>query len=114
MTDEGSKAEVESKADLDAIRARADAAEPGPWEFKVLHWRGGFGTKTKCLVIGSWWDSNPMPPATARFIAHAREDVPTLLALVDAQQEQITRLREKVADMECLLPALRQAERRRV
>lgn len=53
---------------LDEIEARLSAATPGPW------------TRTQ------WEEEQPDVPwdADAEFIAHAREDVPALVAVVRA------------------------------
>ena len=77
---------------LDAIRGRVDAAERGPWEVEnggdnetstfiegpegsvlVRNWRGS-GYLSEEYV----WVEKP----NAEFIAHAREDIPALLAEV--------------------------------
>lgn len=81
------------------IRARAEKATPGPWN----HWPeagaievtsrhpvpdGPFGTvicgsvKPKGGWGGRIYEDNDEPDA--EFIAHARQDVPTLLAALDA------------------------------
>lgn len=80
--------------DLDAIRARADAATEGPWETTqaqdeesttwieapyddVLHHdERGYGHMRENFA----W----MKRADAEFIAHARTDIPRLLAALDA------------------------------
>lgn len=74
------------KVNLDAIRRRAAAATPGPWKI---------GSRFGCGVLGSAVAviSGKLPPieldphrngrADAAFIAHARQDVPALLAEVD-------------------------------
>lgn len=61
--------------DLEAISARAEAATPGPWEtldnITTAVWSGG-------NPIALTYQSMP----DADFIAHAREDIPALLAEV--------------------------------
>lgn len=73
--------------DLDAIEARATAATPGAWAYDQIPETG------ECRVI---WDGNGAAErdsvyaitsggslaCNAEFIAHAREDVPALIAEV--------------------------------
>ena len=96
-----------AELDLDAIRARAEAATPGPWEPDT-------SVRGDCVVWGPdgqflltqqaephWLpDANGAPRQVAfdvdrrdcEFIAHAREDIPALLA-------EIERLRAKAEDV---------------
>lgn len=77
---------------LSVIRARVDAATPGPWESErtdpgehdqgFLIDRMGAGMASS-LVAGTY-DHGDRAAANAEFIAHARDDVPRLLAVVDA------------------------------
>ncbi len=94
--------------ELDAIEARAAAATPGPWE----------PTRDGSLVMDSETDLFHVFPHTrgpddpldfsvqkpnAAFIAHAREDVPNLVAevrMMRAQREADMRAGFKIA--ECL------------
>lgn len=63
---------------LAAIRARADAATPGPWDdFQWDQDTGGY------------------LPADADFIAHARSDIPFLLARVGQLEAENGALREQ-------------------
>lgn len=92
--------------DLDAIQARADAATPGPWTVEE-------GAGAEGLRDG-WWeyerracnvetdlefvttDGDGMGAssrADAEFIAHARTDVPALIA-------EVRRLRDELAQAE--------------
>ena len=57
--------------DLEAIEARANAASEGPW------YEEGWFTKDED------GDYVEIEPAEAAFIAHAREDIPALLAEVE-------------------------------
>lgn len=99
---------------IDAIQARADAATEGPWKWgeETSEWgdcgpnletvkRGqvyGDGSQGAAdLIIGSWGhDANgiTVEDANAEFIAHARTDVPALLALVRDQQARLDKVRE--------------------
>lgn len=78
--------------DLDAIQARVDAATEGPWmcrsDHAVVQVADSKGEQLAGVVYG------PAYRPDAEFIAHARTDVPALLALVREQQAQIGRVRE--------------------
>jgi hypothetical protein len=90
---------------LDEIRARAEAATPGPWhldgrsicaDVEISHdgpvdgkWR-----KTVACSVGAWLSGRPTD-TDAEFIAHAREDVPALLALVESLTAENARLRSR-------------------
>jgi hypothetical protein len=65
--------------DLEQIKQRAEAATPGPWtsfdgRSHIIHEEDGF------IAICQY---RPLPNANAEFIAHAREDIPALLAVID-------------------------------
>lgn len=80
--------------DLDAIRARAEAATEGPWH-RVgksiqadvpLSDDGPSTTKWNTTVVcsvGAWGSGRPTEE-DAEFIAHARTDVPALLSIAQA------------------------------
>lgn len=70
---------------LEAIRARAEAATPGPWS--------GIGAANIIPESG--------PPigritraANQSFVAHSRTDVPKLIAALDAAQDVLTEAQE--------------------
>lgn len=74
--------------DLDAIRARADAATRGPW------YHGGHRDMKRQmyepheLIVSTAYPLIEFEPsgqgeADARFVAHARADVPALVAALD-------------------------------
>lgn len=76
--------------DLDAIKARADAATEGPWwawdrgvgfHIAVTFKKNQWGTPSDLLPEGSRTDIGRSEDA--KFIAHARADVPALLAEVE-------------------------------
>src|SRR6266704_3005457 len=86
----GRRQRMTDRVDLEAIRTRADAATPGPWRTwndghvgaPAAH-IGGIFMPTNCADHAQW-----MPDAT--FAAHAREDVPALvaeLAVLRAQRD---------------------------
>ena len=73
---------------LDQIEARADAATQGPWEWHPYMGSGATLAKPNHpfheLNILKTTDDWPPVAADAEFIAHAREDLPRLLAAVRA------------------------------
>lgn len=85
-----------TKEELEAIRKRVDAATPGPW-----FWLddGRLYSDGANKVIGeviegkdeTWFD---IFDTNAEFIAHAREDVPKLLSLVECQKAELERLND--------------------
>lgn len=76
---------------IDAIQARADSATPGPWELDEYDqaeraWvimNSGVGPYQHAVAAVSILWTRPRAEANARFIAHARQDVDVLLAMVD-------------------------------
>jgi hypothetical protein len=86
------KGEMLSAEELQAIRERADKATAGPWSVGDFY-------LDDCHTFGAWAveTENHIPPVVecqeyppyfvggfnAEFIAHARSDVPRLLALVE-------------------------------
>ena len=86
--------------DLDAIRARADAATPGPWahgDFDDFMGCGQVFTVHPDLMGGSiaapsgdcYPRSGYDPQADMAFIANARHDIPALLAEVTALRAEL-------------------------
>jgi hypothetical protein len=87
--------------ELKAIRDRAEAATPGPWYWEKLDADGWNDTEMPCLVSASvegvmdfgdceqYYPTEGSPPndKDAEFIAHAREDVPKLLAEIERLKE---------------------------
>ncbi|MGW6912517.1 hypothetical protein ACWGB8_01645 [Kitasatospora sp. NPDC054939] len=82
--------------DLDAIKARADAATPGPWtadSHEIYQ-----GTPDDCLPDPTWIgetcnvDLPDHGAANARFIAHARVDVPALVAALCVDESTVATL----------------------
>ena len=81
------------------IRARADAATPGPWrhvhgrlrpQFKMIINQVSAGGRA--VVAWAGFDgldaSKTQIKADAHFIAHAREDIPTLLSALEAANKR--------------------------
>lgn len=88
---------------LDTIEARANAATEGPWEIRGHEIvRDSYGLAT----IQSLWiaDIDPVAPADAEFIAHAREDVPALVVelrrLRTENEEQRQRIDAALVEVE--------------
>lgn len=79
-----------TKNPLEAIQARADAATEGPWEVDRNYpfsseLVGIYATNRKDYVIkADDQDEYPTQGTDAVFIAHAREDVPALVAALRA------------------------------
>lgn len=102
-----------SGLDLEEIKARTEAATPGPWH-ENDNWRIVQGDAyARCLAI---WEAKPGDPlydvydepefvvidtpgpainktADLKFIAHARQDVPSLIAEVERIQAEIVDLK---------------------
>jgi hypothetical protein len=74
--------------DLDAITARANAATPEPWLIDPSE--QGFITKTGQPFITAPYHELDIRDDDAEFIAHAREDVPALVAAVREAREAAT------------------------
>ena len=95
-----------SGGEFAAIEARANAATQGPWA--VERWED-FAGKPSYYVDGAlrWREhlntlSCEGDKDTAEFIAHAREDVPALLAAVRERDNTIARIREVLDDYDGL------------
>ena len=83
---------------LQAIRAREQAAWPGPWEVK-LETFPPYEFDSTAYVIWSQTDKHRKStvadsgnPQMAEFIAHARTDIPLLLAVAEAAAAVYPRL----------------------
>lgn len=92
--------------ELAAIRARAEAATPGPWlvdaDFGLASAPGivpaGFPKTHKRPIVGNSETRGGVWDDDATFIAHAREDIPALMAEID-------RLRDRMAALNAMLSA---------
>jgi hypothetical protein len=71
--------------DLDAIKARAEAAIDGPWIADDVY---------VTTESGDLLSDAPDAAATAVFIAHAREDVPALVAEVERLRQHAHMVRQ--------------------
>lgn len=108
MTNDKSAEEI-VRGRIDAIKARCEAATPGPWQDcrdyaamvlsedeqqRICDIRG-WGHLT--AVLGLSEDAAyERQLADAEFIAHTREDIPYLLGLVDSRAAEIAELRGRL------------------
>lgn len=80
--------------DLKAIKARCEAATPGPWQTTVFY--GVSSPKSKGYSVDTDKYVGVVEEVSlkkdAEFIAHAREDVPKLVAEVEQLQSRIRQL----------------------
>lgn len=85
-------------ADLQAIRERCEAATPGPWFGCGDHIDDCSG-KPFAQAVGRFADrSHDTFCQNNEFIAHARQDIPALLAEVERLQTENLGLRRLFAD----------------
>lgn len=84
---------------LEAIRKRAEAATPGPWEvWTGCSWRRiGSSRTAREVILPTNHPSDNHPDLSMReedgeFVAHAREDIPALLAEVERLRGEIETL----------------------
>lgn len=85
--------------DLGAIEARANAASRGPWEHGMEYEQQDPGDYVSTAWGGIVVCSDQAPtPADAEFIAHAREDVPTLAAEVRRLRAALSAARREGAE----------------
>lgn len=87
--------------DIQAIKARAEAATPGPWDWddvEDIPLANGM-PGPKWLEVGTEpgdfliCELSHKQKANAEFIAHARTDVPYLLTIIASQEAEIGKLR---------------------
>lgn len=89
--------------ELAAIRARAEAATPGPWKVDegpaladpLLEGEGDWYRHIEGWT-NTGWEWLCLSPEDAAFIAHAREDIPKLLDEVEALRARAERAEEQV------------------
>lgn len=83
--------------ELQAIRARCEAASPAPWEQE--EWSGRLRDahgESLCAADPDGADAGLWRKEDARFVIHARIDVPTLLAEVDRLQKALGCLHPRI------------------
>ncbi|WP_020074084.1 hypothetical protein [Faecalispora sporosphaeroides] len=83
---------------LAEIKAREQAATPGPWECETHHTR--WGDVHEVLVN----KCNPSTVSDCYFIAHARTDISALVAEVERLQNENKRLKEELREWENMTP----------
>jgi hypothetical protein len=76
-----------NKLDLTAIRKRAESATEGPWEWDE---------SSNCIDAPGFEVCIDAMNHDAEFIAHARQDVPALIAEVERLRESL----EEIADID--------------
>ena len=91
-----------SELNLEEIEARANSASEGPW--KTVTARYGYDMKDSWAVEPDGPSVHNVAHITlgeldAKFIAHAREDVPALIAEVRRLRTQIERVQKMSDDM---------------
>ena len=90
-------------ADIKAIKERCDKATPGPWEWNdddilcapapyYLAMKPFYDDDTGEITICSFQDDRD-------FIAHAREDIPALIAEIESLREQITKYQRREQEL---------------
>jgi hypothetical protein len=102
-----------TRPDLDAIRARCDAATRGPWSVSTLTYPNGTTVVESIIGVsepqwsdygegeGEWYtdrltlvetDAGVYGPTMpdAQFIAYARTDIPALLAYIEELEGRVT------------------------
>ena len=86
--------------DIEAIKARAEAAPEGPWSVRHEHYEAGPGPDDEeqdwyliddCYAVEHWANYDK---ETTEFIAHARTDIPALIAEVERLRDIVDRVRE--------------------
>ena len=91
------KHEPMTEEQLLAIKARAEAATPGPWGIEHVERRIWGGSERVCFLFGQDRRQNEN---NGVFIAHARQDIPDLLAEVERLRAEVARLKDEVASLE--------------
>lgn len=105
---------------LAEVRARAEAATVGPWEWDAPStepWPSGdenLHNAANDPVLSSWgYDADGIDASAEdrAFIAHARTDVPDLLAALDAATERAEKAEAALARVEAALSAHPECDR---
>jgi hypothetical protein len=91
--------------DLDAIRSRAQKATEGTWVTAPMHGSKALGVFARSGMVAGLGEGD-QALEDAFFIAHAREDVPALIAALTDAWAEVERLR---AENERLRPSRCQA-----
>ena len=83
-----------SELDLDAIRARCDAATRGPWTYDEAGYVDVGLPRSRSIAIGIEIDATAK--SDGDFIAHARTDIPALLAHIEELAERALTAEERL------------------
>jgi len=79
--------------DLRAIENRLAACTPGPWRHRMLGFIETCDQEVQVIGVTCQRNGTPLPAAdNAEFIAHARDDVPRLIAEVRRLQHRVQQL----------------------
>jgi hypothetical protein len=100
------------RPDLEAIQARVDAADKGPWGEHSLYVHNATGA----VVAALDWNAATREEyeelkANSKFISHARTDVPALLAYVAELEGERDVLRDQVAGRDEQIGRVRELHR---
>jgi hypothetical protein len=95
--------------DLDAIEARAKAATPGPWSYRKNRYRENSWVISRDAPAGRsmrviHYVNDPeddQEHVDGVFVAHAREDIPALIAQLRRLSEDIEALRRGFTEYLC-------------
>ena len=91
-------------SDLAAIRARCEVATPGPWRYRSWLESQWSGSTHHVVETGVGLPGNVVNDASeqdAAFIAHAREDLPRLLARLEEMRGALTEIRQSYCGDTC-------------
>lgn len=101
--------------DLEVIKKRVEAATRGPWVFNgyscidsVPEMEGGPGVAFVPSLYGD--TSSPQGMVDAEFIAHAREDVPALLADLEQCRQMIAAAQQRLREQWDVSEQIRQSQ----
>jgi len=97
-----------TRVNLDEIKARCEAATPGPWKKNQATIHGcDLQAGTHCISFLGFANG---ADADAEFVAHSRTDIPALLAYIERLEKEKAWLIDVFADMACPPPAYRLKE----
>ena len=83
------------KIQIDEIRARCDAATPGPWDAHP-------GPDYEYIFALGDGMAHVRGPYNAEFIAHARQDIPALLDALEAERARADAAEQKASMIETM------------
>ena len=76
-----------TRPDMDAIRARCDAATPGPWTYDEIGYVDVGLPRSRSIAVGIEIDATAK--SDGDFIAHARTDIPALLTYIEELERAV-------------------------